>query len=138
MSTRRAKALPALVMPEVADFRYDGDGHYEGDPAHRLESGYDGRHRPVRQQLLDLLRQPIASGLSFLDSMNVVLPHDLLSRMLEAHRRQPASVSQGPGASPAVNPLMAQQEALQMLARFGQHPNRGRPCPHQIPHRLCS
>jgi hypothetical protein len=35
-----------------------------------------------------------------------------------------------------VNPLMAQQKPLQMLSRFGQHPNRGRPRPHQIAHRL--
>ena len=101
--------LPGIgEATEIADFRHDGDRHDEGDPAHRLESCNDGRHRPVRQQLLDLLCQPVASGLSFLDSVNVVLQHDLLSWMLEAHRRQPASIGQGPGASPAVNPLMAQ------------------------------
>ena len=54
--------------------------------------------------------------------MDVVLQHDLLCRMIEAHRGQPASIGQGPGANSAVDPVMAQQKALQMLPRLGQYP----------------
>jgi hypothetical protein len=31
---------------------------------------------------------------------------------------------------------MAQQKALQLLARFGQHPPGRRSCPHQVAHRF--
>jgi hypothetical protein len=50
--------------------------------------------------------------LGILDSVDVILQHDLLGRMLETHRRQPAP--KGLGASPAVDAVMTQQKALQM------------------------
>jgi hypothetical protein len=63
------------------------------------------------QQLLDLFRQPVALRLGILDGMDIVLQHDLLRRMLEPHRRQPASIGQTPGPSATINPLMAKQES---------------------------
>jgi hypothetical protein len=57
----------------------------------------------------------VAPGFGVLDRIDVVLQHDLLRRVLEPHRRQPAPVSQGPGASPARDPLVAQQKPLQVL-----------------------
>jgi hypothetical protein len=50
--------------------------------------------------------------LGILDSVDVILQHDLLGRMLETHRGQPAP--KGLGASPAVDAVMTQQKALQM------------------------
>jgi len=47
-----------------------------------------------------------------------------------------AAISRRPGAGPAVNPLVAQQKALQMLACLGQHPARRRSGAHQVGHRL--
>ena len=93
MSTRRAKALPALVIPrapdgasgrvfarhqaeighqlasigeasKVTDFGHDRDRDDESDPAHRLERRGDRRHRPARHQLFDLPRQPRQHGYS--------------------------------------------------------------------------
>ena len=58
------------------------------------------------QQLFDLPRQPVAPGFGILDSMDIVLQHDLLRRMIKAHRGEPASICQGPGASPVVNPVV--------------------------------
>jgi hypothetical protein len=70
--------------------------------------------------------------------MDVVLQHDLLRRMIEMHRGQPTPIGQGPGAGPAVDLVMAQQETLQMLPRLGQHPDRRCSRPHQIAHRFMS
>src|SRR6185295_20186070 len=97
--------------------------------AHGLEGNDDGRHRPTRQQLLDLSRQPVTPSFGVLDGVNVILQYDLLRRMIEAHRRQPPLVRQGPRTSPAVDLLMTQQKALQMLPRLAEHPDRGRPRP---------
>jgi hypothetical protein len=43
---------------KVTDFGHDRHCDHQRDPAHRLQSGDD------RQQLLDLPRQPVASGAS--------------------------------------------------------------------------
>jgi hypothetical protein len=77
-----------------------------------LECDEDRRHRPVPEHFLNLPCQPVASGLGILDSVDVILQHDLLGRMLETHRGQPAP--KGLGASPAVDAVMTQQKALQM------------------------
>jgi len=65
---------------------------------------------------------------------DVILQHDLLRRMLETHRGQPAPIGLGPGTSPAVDPVMPQQKPLQMLPRFGQHPPSRHSRPHQVAH----
>jgi hypothetical protein len=87
---------------------------------------------------LDLPRQPVASAFGILNSMDIVLQHDLLRRMIKAHRGEPASICQGPGASPVVNPVVTQQKALQMLPRLRQRSHRCRPRAHQIAHRFMS
>jgi hypothetical protein len=50
--------------------------------------------------------------------MDVVLQHDLLCRMIEAHRGQPASIRRSPGAKSAVDSVMARQKTVQMLPRL--------------------
>jgi hypothetical protein len=54
-----------------------------------------------------------------LDGVNVILQHDLLRRMGEAPRGQPAAMGQGPGTNPLVDLAVAQQKTLQMLTRLG-------------------
>jgi hypothetical protein len=68
--------------------------------------------------------------------MDVILQHDLLCRMGKAHRRQPTTVGERPGAGAAVNPLVPQQKALQVPTRLRQHLSCRRSGPHQIAHRL--
>jgi hypothetical protein len=58
---------------KVSDLGHHGDGNHQGDPAHRLKRCDDGGHRPARQQLLDLSRQPVEPGFGVLDGMNVIL-----------------------------------------------------------------
>jgi len=120
---------------KVSDLGHDRNRDHQGDPAHCLESRDDGRHRPVRQQLLDLPRQPLEPGFGVLHSVNIILQHDLPCRMGKAYCRQPAPIGQRPGTNPAID-LVAQQEALQMLACLGQYPARRRPRPHQVVHSL--
>jgi hypothetical protein len=74
-----------------------------------------------------LSRQPIEPGFGVLDGVNVFLQHDLLCRMGKAYRGQPASIGQYPRPNPAIDLVMVQQEALQMLVRLGQYPARRRP-----------
>jgi len=119
---------------KVSDLGYHGDRNHQGDPAHRLERRNDRGHRPARQQLLDLPRQPVEPGFGVLDHVNVVLQHDLLRRMGKAYRGQPTPIVQRPRPNPAIDLVVAQQEALQMLACLGQDPARRRPRPHQVAH----
>jgi hypothetical protein len=53
---------------KVSDFGHDGDCDYQGDTAHGLERRDDRGHRPARQQLLDLSRQPLAATLGKRDA----------------------------------------------------------------------
>jgi hypothetical protein len=89
---------------------------------------------PTRQELLGLPRQPVELGFRVLDGVNVILQHDLLRWMGKAHRRQPATVSQGPRTNPWVDLTMAQQKALHMLACLGEHSACRRSGAHQIAH----
>jgi hypothetical protein len=108
----------------------------ESYPAHRLKRDDDRRHQPAWQHFLNLPCQPVTSGFGILDSVDVILQDDLLCRMIKAHRSQPASIGHGPGANPPVNLVMAQQKALQMLPRLGQHLPGRRASPHQVAHRF--
>jgi hypothetical protein len=108
MSTRRAWALPSLVVPprrilvplkrsewhqaqvghelagvgeagEVADIGDHGRRRdNQADPAHRLHALDHRRHRPGRQELLDLALQTREPCFRVLDRVDVVLEHDLL------------------------------------------------------------
>jgi len=78
---------------KVSDLGHDGDCNYQGDTAHGLERRNDRGHRPARQQLLDLLGQPVDPGFGVLDGVNVILQHDLLRRMGKAYRGQPAAIA---------------------------------------------
>ena len=65
----------------------------------------DRSHRPVWQMLGDLPRQSINPLFRIGDRVNVILQHDLLCRMIKAHRRQPAAISLRPGPSSTVSEL---------------------------------
>ena len=121
---------------EIAHFGDDGDRRHEGHPAHRLERLNDGRHRPSRNQILDLLHQASGPLFGVMNGMDIVLQHDLLGRVVEANRRQPAAIGQGPAHLSGIDAAMPQQKALQMLPRLAQHPDCRCPRPDQIPHRL--
>jgi hypothetical protein len=69
-----------------------------------------------------------------LDGVNVILQHNLLRRMGKAYSGQPAAIGQRPTTSPSIYAIVAQQEALQMLACLGQDPARRRPCSNQVTH----
>jgi len=89
--------LPRVVEArEVAHFGDDDDSCHEGDTAHRLERLDDGRHRPIWNQLLDLLRQASDPLFSVMHGVDVVPQDNLLSRVVEAKRRQRAAVGQRP------------------------------------------
>jgi hypothetical protein len=81
------------------------------------------------------LKSP-TSAVTVLDGVDIVLQHDLLGWMLEAQRRQPPPIGQGPGGPAGIDPTVPQQEALQMLARLAQHPYGRGPGADQVAHRL--
>jgi hypothetical protein len=77
---------------EVADLSDDGGGCDHRDAAHRLQGDHQRRHRPGRDDRLDLLHQAIVARVAFLDRQDVLLHRDLLGGMLEFQPRQPAPV----------------------------------------------
>jgi hypothetical protein len=54
--------------------------------------------------------------------------------MGKAYRGQPAPIGQRPGTSSSIDLIVAQQEALHMLACLGQYPARRRARPYQLAH----
>ena len=68
--------------------------------------------------------------------MDVILQHDLLRGMVEADRGQPAPISFGPTTGTTVDPTMAQQETLEMLASLAENPPCRGASPDQVTHRL--
>ena len=71
---------------EVADLGDHGHRDDQADAAHRLHGLDHRRHRPARQQVLDLRGQARDPRLRVLDGVDVVLQHDLLGGMVEADR----------------------------------------------------
>src|SRR4051794_3005544 len=70
--------------------------------------------------------------------MDVVLQYDLLGGMIEADCRQPPPVSQCPAFLARVDPVMAKQKTLQLLAGPGDVAYRCGAQADQITHRLMS
>jgi hypothetical protein len=68
--------------------------------------------------------------------MEVVLQHDLLGRMLETQRGQPAAVGDRPGPSAGMDAAMSEQETLQVLECLTEHPHRRGSGADQVAHRL--
>jgi hypothetical protein len=95
-----------------------------------------GRHRPGRQKLFDLALKAREPRFRVLDRVDVILEHDLLGGVVEADRGQPAVVASGSTSDTAVDPGVAQEKALQMLAGLAEHAPRRGARPHQIAHRL--
>jgi hypothetical protein len=58
---------------EVAQFGDQRCGIDQGHAAHRLQRRHDRRQRPIGQHRFDLCGQRIASGLSGLGCLNVIL-----------------------------------------------------------------
>lgn len=67
-----------------------------------------------------------------LDSVDLLLVHNLLRRMLEALAGKPAPVRQCPMAATSINPAMAQEEGKELLAFAAQVVACGFPGPDQI------
>src|ERR1700727_1595251 len=72
----------------------------------------------------DLQRQSVNPPFRIGDGINVVLQHDLLCRVIKAHRRQPTSISLGPGPNAGIDPPVWQEKSTKVLARLGQHLHR--------------
>ena len=89
-----------------------------------------------RHQLPDLLAQAVAAALGLVDRVDLLLQHDLLRRVREAQPGQPAPVRRRPGLAAGEHPAVAQQEALELLARPAHRLHRGRARPDQVAHRL--
>jgi class 3 adenylate cyclase len=64
-----------------------------------------------------------------LDGVDLILQHNLLRRMDEAHCGQPAPIGQRPGPTAAIDPAHAAAKALQMLSRLREYPLRRRSRP---------
>ena len=83
-----------------------------------------------------MLRQALQAGLSILDGLPVLAQDQILGRVLEAEVGQPPRMDLGPGPGAGVDPPMAQQKGLQMLALRAQIRHRGLTRPHQLAHGL--
>lgn len=111
---------------EVADiFRAHG-------PAYRSEHA---RHLNLPQlKVMSAIENCRTAGIG--DGVDIVLEHDLLRRMLEPHRRQPAPVGDRPALLSGIDAAVAQQKSLKMLPRLAEHLHRRRSRSDQIAHRL--
>lgn len=81
---------------EVAHLPDHGDRREQSNAAHGPQVRHGRRHRPTRDQPLDLSGQTCHMGLSVHYGVYMVLAHRLLSRVVETHCRQPALVDLGP------------------------------------------
>ena len=77
---------------EIAHFGDDGDSRHRGHAAHCLERLNDGRHGPSWDQVFDLRRQAGDPLFGVMHGVDVVLQDNLLGRVIEAKRRQPAAI----------------------------------------------
>src|ERR1700677_75399 len=108
---------------EIAHFRYDSDGRDEGHATHCLERLNDGRHGPSWNQILDLFRQASDPLFGVMHGVDIVLQDNLLDRVVEANRRQPAAIGQRPTFLSGIDTAMPQQKPLQMLTRLAKNPD---------------
>ena len=60
-------------------------------------------------------RQSINPPFRIGDRVNVILQHDLLCRVIKAHRRQPAAISLRPGSNAGIDPPVSQEKSTQVL-----------------------
>jgi hypothetical protein len=81
-------------------------------------------------------RRSASAALGLGDRVELLLEHDLLGRVLEAEPGQPAPVRRRPGLAAGEHPVVAQQEALELLPGPTHRLHRGRARPHQVAHRL--
>ena len=91
-----------------------------------LDRLYHGCERPIRQPLLDLDGQPIASIRRGVDGSDVVLENDMVRILGEPQTGEPAAMHLRPGRTMVVV-AVAEQEARQLLAGVPQAAHRGRP-----------
>src|SRR5215212_2748869 len=90
----------------------------------------------VRKATPRLLGQALQSGLSIVDGLPVFAQDQILGRMLEAEVGEPSGMDLGPGPGAGIDPSVAQQKGLQMLALRAQVRHRGLTGPHQLAHGL--
>ena len=133
-SCRHAKVVPVDwhrigAAGEIADLGQEGDGGDQRHAAQGLKGLGQRRHRPARDQGFDLGGQAITPGLGVLDGLDSVLQDDLLGRLLEPQRRQPAAVCQGPvlasshaPVARAENPLSCWRARRRVLTRSPGRP----------------
>ena len=127
-------ALRDAVLCSDGDPAFSADD--ERDPAHGLHGRHHRRKAPARQQVRDLASQAFDPSFGIGHGIDIVLEHNLLRRVREPHRREPATVRDRPALLPGIDAAMPQQETLQMLTRLAQQPHRGRTGPNQVAHRL--
>jgi hypothetical protein len=84
----------------------------------------------------DLPRQSINPPFCIRDRVNVILQHDLLGRMIKAHRCQPAAISLRPGSNAGIDLPVSQEKSTKVLTRLRQRPCRRRAGSHQVAHRF--
>jgi hypothetical protein len=83
-----------------------------------------------------LLVQPLEAGLGILNRFPVFLQDQVLGRMLKGQLCQPARVHQGPRSAAGIDPPVAQEKGLQMLALLAQVRHCRLARPHQLAHGL--
>src|SRR5690349_3200863 len=66
----------------------------------------------------------------------VFLPRALVGRVLEALRLRPAAVAGAPVLLAREEAAVPQEEGADLALLEADVPHRGRPCPHQVAHRL--
>ena len=121
---------------EISDLGHHRHRDDERDASHRLNRLDHRCQRPARQQICDLASQLLDPRFGIGHRVDIVLKDDLLRRVLEPHRRQPAPVCLGPALLAGIDATVPQQKPLQMLPRLAQNPHRGRPRPNKVAHRL--
>ena len=94
---------------EFADFGGDGDGGDKATPRMAWSASTTGAMTSW-DQILDLLRQARDPLFSVMHGVDIVLQDQLLGRVVEAQRRQPAAVGQRPSLLSGVDAAMPQQE----------------------------
>ena len=89
-----------------------------------------------RASLSDLFLQAVAPLLRLGNGVDLLLQHDLLRGMREAEPGEPTPVCRRPGLAAREQPIVAQQEALELLPGPSQRLHGGHARSDQVAHRL--
>jgi hypothetical protein len=136
---------PATRPTSLINWRGFGKAHevlqlgcqrHRGNELHAAQRLHQRAQRPLGQGVAHGLFEPRDARRGFGDGVQVLLKADLLRRVRQLQRGQPAQVCGSPGALAAVADAVPQQQGLQAVARAAALTHRVLARAHQVAHGL--